>query len=845
MSEEGNTRNENGAESFSDTKLSRRKLLGVAGTAAVSGMLMGNMVGLAKGNNVIDDVYGDLSTAGKGNGNATGIRRIVEEAMQEFEQQFDAKLAETVGRLTHVTYEMFREENMSDDQVIKEAHEFANQHGLDIINLSGEYWLGKGQSIPIETNVNWGNTVFHIDESLGSGNHFRINSSRPAEEIHLSSANKASLVSKLKKGVRRLPELKDYQNHLIVAVDENKIGAVRYYNAGMGTVWSLEEHFYIGVGEEVEGDIGVDFDNYTKLTARYAEDDYLTVEGGTFLLNGKAETGTTAKQTNSGIGIYRSRVRIKNQFIGIEEGEDDNLLDGGKGHAGFYNYHYVYDLKFENIKGLPRKVYPSYNGGSYGFEGARVVKLTFDHVVAVGEIGEYYGVTGHNKIKDLLVINSIINRIDCHFDARNITIRDSVINVLQIHGGGHLYIDNVTTESNVFVTMRGDYGGSWDGDITIKNIRQISKGITSSILRFTRNNYDHHYRPVTGRNILIQNVTIDYINAPNTTSRPQLLLMEGDHKLHDGRKYTMFDSLIIENISITNHNNKDFGCRVTTMYDLNALEAKYKGGYTETSGNTVDIVTNTYVLLKNIKLNNPTGRALSATHSNLIMSTELAGDLSKFTEYSPYIKLEIVDCENVQAVFRRSPIDVSIDNSSIKQYVAASSGGISNSKLTVRNSKFAPEIISDTATPSNNNLDVIRIGHETHMTNVEIFPVICDGQVDEDKTLKTSGLFMFDESKKSLNIRSKVFTGVYLSYDVRKIFEQRYSHLFANSIEQTLNNITPNQFRHYIPIGYTGDRPVIASNEEKSYGHMFFDMDLRKPIWWAVSKWVDGAGNDV
>lgn len=94
-----NNQNESGSVHSSDLgnpkKMSRRKLLSVAGTAAVAGMLFPYNVGLTSSRiSVTGDVYGN--SAANANGNAEGIRRIVEEVVQECEKQCSELLALTV-----------------------------------------------------------------------------------------------------------------------------------------------------------------------------------------------------------------------------------------------------------------------------------------------------------------------------------------------------------------------------------------------------------------------------------------------------------------------------------------------------------------------------------------------------------------------------------------------------------------------------------------------------------------------------------------------------------------------------------------------------------------------------
>lgn len=79
-------------EKQSSTKISRRKLLGVASTAALTGVLLGSRTGLSREEtSVLDSVYGRNLTSdargngnGNGNGNANGIRRIVEEVTTQY-----------------------------------------------------------------------------------------------------------------------------------------------------------------------------------------------------------------------------------------------------------------------------------------------------------------------------------------------------------------------------------------------------------------------------------------------------------------------------------------------------------------------------------------------------------------------------------------------------------------------------------------------------------------------------------------------------------------------------------------------------------------------------------------
>jgi hypothetical protein len=66
-----------------------------------------------------------------------------------------------------------------------------------------------------------------------------------------------------------------------------------------------------------------------------------------------------------------------------------------------------------------------------------------------------------------------MNRFDAHQGFWNTTILNSTIgHSINITGGGRLYMENVTKLTGYqFLSVRGDYGASFEGDIVIKNCR--------------------------------------------------------------------------------------------------------------------------------------------------------------------------------------------------------------------------------------------------------------------------------------------------------------------------------------------------------------------------------------
>lgn len=92
--------------------------------------------------------------------------------------------------------------------------------------------------------------------------------------------------------------------------------------------------------------------------------------------------------------------------------------------------------------------------------------------------GRYWGVMSSNGARNMFFTNCTINRFDAHRGFWNATLKDVTIgHSFQVVGGGYLIAENVTkvTKSN-FMTFRGDYGATFNGDITLKDCTQLGFG---------------------------------------------------------------------------------------------------------------------------------------------------------------------------------------------------------------------------------------------------------------------------------------------------------------------------------------------------------------------------------
>ena len=417
---------------------------------------------------------------------------------------FEEKLA---TRLPYVNYEMFRNVGDTDDVVITKAHTYANENNVPVINVKGEYhFTDRPRNIPIKTDVYWGDTTFHVDESknLEWFHYFKIVENEQTIDVS-DSGLKTSVIEKLNNNETVISELAAYENSFLFINDDNdRVGGRHGFNSN----WSKRDFFYVGFGGRIVGDKLYKFKNATQMTIQPLSGKRLTIKGGHFINNGL--TSATSKNVFGAIGVYRSFVDLDNQaFTSLKTSKNENAV---KGDVYIHN---VYDVKLMNALIKPR--YAKDGVGTYGISGSNILKLTIDNVNTLTDTVAW-GVMGANFIKDLKVINSKISRIDVHYQLHNAIIQDVETDQISITGGGHLYMDNVAVNNNEqYVFFRNDYGAKWDGKIEIKNgvFNVLVSTPLVKILQFSniRNDFNYIDGLSVGSEIIIKGFKFNFTDV--------------------------------------------------------------------------------------------------------------------------------------------------------------------------------------------------------------------------------------------------------------------------------------------------------------------------------------------
>ncbi len=573
----------------------------------------------------------------------------------------------------YVNYRMFgaKSDAKSDDGVaIKKAHVYANETGLPVLNLSGEFWLKETKLIPIQTNVTWGNTVFHIEESLNSPRqtHFEVLPRQKPLEVTLSPDMKSSFIEKLKPGTKFIPELAEYRNCLIIVKDENdRIGA-RFGPDHNPRGWAREEFFYVEEHGRIIGDLAWTFSDYTNLTAYPCDEGYLVIDGGTFLMSGNNPGVIGGPYHQEGITTRRSRTIVRNQWVGLEKGARDVSMTP---RGGFYTFSCVFDILLENIRLIPWEKdragsEQDLKAGTYGIGGSRVLCGTFRNITAEGS-PVHWGVFGTNLYKNFCIDSCRLNRVDVHFHGWNITIKDSEIGQkgLTLTGGGSLVIENTRVYNNQFLIFRRDYGARWDGPIRIVNSSVVLQtGSAAAIISMVPGDFNYKYPVVFGQQITVRDFV--FVSAPswNDAKYTMILLPKFSRSSEGGGRLVFPQRMEFSHISVQ---GRERGLQLIDLPDVSSYYIPNRKG-----GLVNELVrTNCALHFENIPLDD----------DPQVPNLRLHLPKPYEDEHALYPLVNIVNCDNLNAVLGDIQAVICISGSTIGQFTAGKDKGFRGTVL--------------------------------------------------------------------------------------------------------------------------------------------------------------------
>lgn len=428
-----------------------------------------------------------------------------------------------------VTYEAFGavgDGKTDDTAAIVAAHTYANEHRLPVkTKADATYYIGPAATpAVICTHTDWGTSHFIIDDR--TVDNYRVN----VFEVPATGTWTSDLpIPPLKAGQERLDLERcgiTLTSDMYVTVKSDE--RMQYIRLGLNEDAGSPQtdSFILKKDGTILSGINWDYTRITSVSAVAIDEDELIIEGGFFrTIANQAESKYT--YYGRGLSVRRSNTTVRNVHHTVE-GEGDH----GAPYSGFFGFSSCAYVKMQDCYVTGHKIYDTIGSqgkpvsmGSYDINCGHVLGITFEGIRQDDILNRrLWGVFGSNFCKQIVFDNCIISRTDAHCGVRDYTIRNSVIGWQGTNtiGFGEMLLENTTCYCDHMIGFRGDYGCTWHGNLTVRNVTWVphpGRTFAPTMLQaYNDGMHDFGYPVYLPTNILIENVTVVDTNVPRDYS---------------------------------------------------------------------------------------------------------------------------------------------------------------------------------------------------------------------------------------------------------------------------------------------------------------------------------------
>ncbi|WP_205943705.1 hypothetical protein [Pedobacter aquae] len=413
-----------------------------------------------------------------------------------------------------------------DIDAIAATHAFANQYQIPVkANSKAKYYIGgKGRTVVVQTNTDFGDASFMIDDTQVENRNLPV--------FMVSSTLKSFKlkgISTLQKNQEKI-DVSLSGPHLVTVSNATvkqyiRFGANQNSGKAQTDIFIVDKHGYV----DAKAPIIWDFNTITDMTALPMDSTILTLKGGRFT--------TIANKENAKYNYYSRGISIRRSNVVVEGLEHRIIGEGENGapYGGFINIGDCANVTVKNTLLTGHKVYRTIGAagvpvsmGTYDLSVNKALNVSFINCSQTNNINDstYWGILGSNYSKNLLYDGCSFSRFDAHMGVANATIRNSTLGHQGINaiGGGKFLLENSTIYSRHLINLRPDYGSTWQGEIMIRNCTFVPSNVqmASLIGGSYSGQHDFGYTCYMPEKITIENLRIDDKKSPSDYNGPAI-----------------------------------------------------------------------------------------------------------------------------------------------------------------------------------------------------------------------------------------------------------------------------------------------------------------------------------
>ena len=393
-----------------------------------------------------------------------------------------------------------------------------------------------------------------------------------------------------------------------------------------------------------------DYTKLTKVRAKCVDDEPITVGGGN---DDRATIITYANQGPNYYYMYARNIKVTRSNVlldGINHKIEREGLAEGKCPTGFTQTEFANNVTYKNMRFKRQKShYDASNKtvlGSYEILAGNSNKISWincdqwEFFAPNGSV-RYWGFFGSNYCRNYYLDGCFLESFDAHCGAYNVTIKNSTFEHINCVGHGQIYVENLTVYTDgahTGITMRGDYGNTWHGELYAKNLELRSSNADAkrplSVMAPTYFPWENHYFGYTCR-------------MPEKITLENCRIIKYDYKVEDGKRIETHTAVNSEPMNICAPINKFTDVDIS---DPNADMTNYPNDWRKCECETFndtdgDGRCNNWIVSR-------------INHGNRVWCWGFKDEPNKAKNVNPYVPTKIVeikDCGDLKVVVPPTP----------------------------------------------------------------------------------------------------------------------------------------------------------------------------------------------